>query len=248
MVTQAKRRVSAVPTWALARRTRGRARGQVAQAIQLGIEYDPQPPFDSRLAEQGSRPDRGAAAPAPAASPFRSAGLKPPGSVSAGAKLVRPGPARRRAITCDSEWPSSATTPMRSSARWQALWAAERTWEVSTVTAGSRGTRSRPGADGAPDPEPPAPTSWRCSPTRAGAPHRPSQVLRPGDAIAHYHRRLGSRVLHPMGYDAFGLPAENHAIRTGVHPRVSIAESVASFQEQFRSWGISIDWSRELST
>ena len=69
-----------------------------------------------------------------------------------------------------------------------------------------------------------------------------------GDAIAHYCRRRGARVLHPMGYDAFGLPAENHAIRTGVHPRVSTAESIASFQQQFRSWGISIDWSRELAT
>ena len=67
-----------------------------------------------------------------------------------------------------------------------------------------------------------------------------------GDAIAHFHRRLGRRVLHPMGYDAFGLPAENHAIKTGVHPRDSTAESIASFQRQFRSWGISIDWSREL--
>src|SRR5256884_965582 len=51
-----------------------------------------------------------------------------------------------------------------------------------------------------------------------------------------------------MGYDAFGLPAENHAIRTGVHQRESTAESIASFQRQFRSWGISIDWSRELAT
>ncbi len=51
-----------------------------------------------------------------------------------------------------------------------------------------------------------------------------------------------------MGYDAFGLPAENHAIKTGVHPRDSTAESIASFQRQFRSWGISIDWSRELAT
>ena len=69
-----------------------------------------------------------------------------------------------------------------------------------------------------------------------------------GDAIAHFRRRRGARVLHPMGYDAFGLPAENHAIKTGVHPRDSTAESIASFQRQFRSWGISIDWSRELAT
>jgi leucyl-tRNA synthetase len=69
-----------------------------------------------------------------------------------------------------------------------------------------------------------------------------------GDAIAHYHRRTGHRVLHPMGYDAFGLPAENHAIKTGVHPRDSTAASIASFQRQFRAWGISIDWSREFAT
>ncbi len=48
-----------------------------------------------------------------------------------------------------------------------------------------------------------------------------------GDAVAHFHRRTGRRVLHPIGYDAFGLPAENHAIRTGEHPRDSTAESIA---------------------
>ena len=48
-----------------------------------------------------------------------------------------------------------------------------------------------------------------------------------GDAVAHFHRRTGHRVLHPMGYDAFGLPAENHAIRTGEHPRDSTAKSIA---------------------
>ncbi len=69
-----------------------------------------------------------------------------------------------------------------------------------------------------------------------------------GDAIAHFHRRTGHRVLHPMGYDAFGLPAENHAIRTGVHPRQSTDESIAAFQRAFRCWGISIDWTRELAT
>ena len=62
-----------------------------------------------------------------------------------------------------------------------------------------------------------------------------------GDAIAHFHRRIGQRVLHPMGYDAFGLPAENNAIKTGVHPRKATEDSIASFQRQFRSWGVSID-------
>ena len=52
-----------------------------------------------------------------------------------------------------------------------------------------------------------------------------------GDAVAHFHRRTGRRVLHPMGYDAFGLPAENHAIKTGEHPRESTAKSIAAFQE-----------------
>ncbi|MDT7596485.1 MAG: leucyl-tRNA synthetase [Pseudonocardiales bacterium] len=69
-----------------------------------------------------------------------------------------------------------------------------------------------------------------------------------GDAIAHFMRRHDKRVLHPMGFDAFGLPAENHAIRTGKHPRVSTDESIASFREQFKQWGISIDWTREIST
>ena len=69
-----------------------------------------------------------------------------------------------------------------------------------------------------------------------------------GDAVAHFNRRIGRRVLHPMGYDAFGLPAENHAIRTGEHPRDSTAKSIESFQRQFRQWGISIDWTREFGT
>ena len=86
-------------------------------------------------------------------------------------------------------------------------------------------------------------------PYPSGEPHIGHlKVYSVGDAIAHFHRRLGRRVLHPMGYDAFGLPAENHAIKTGVHPRDSTAASIASFQRQFRAWGISIDWSRELST
>ena len=69
-----------------------------------------------------------------------------------------------------------------------------------------------------------------------------------GDAVAHFRRRNGHRVLHPMGYDAFGLPAENHAIKTGQHPRESTEESIREFRRQFREWGISIDWTREFGT
>jgi leucyl-tRNA synthetase len=69
-----------------------------------------------------------------------------------------------------------------------------------------------------------------------------------GDAIAHFHRRTGRQVLHPMGYDAFGLPAENHAIKTGQHPRNSTERAIAEFHRQFHEWGISIDWDREFGT
>ena len=69
-----------------------------------------------------------------------------------------------------------------------------------------------------------------------------------GDAIAHFRRRNGYQVLHPMGYDAFGLPAENNAINTGQHPRDAVEASIAAYREQFRAWGISIDWSRELAS
>jgi leucyl-tRNA synthetase len=119
--------------------------------------------------------------------------------------------------------------------KWQAVWAAEHTWEVSND----------------PDEADRRPKYYvlEMLPYPSGEPHighLKNYAL--GDAIAHFHRRIGMRVLHPMGYDAFGLPAENHAIKTGVHPRISTDESIASFQEQFHRWGISIDWSREFST
>jgi leucyl-tRNA synthetase len=69
-----------------------------------------------------------------------------------------------------------------------------------------------------------------------------------GDAIAHFRRRNGFEVIHPMGYDSFGLPAENNAIKTGVAPAVATARSIESFNRQFAEWGISIDWSRTLAT
>ena len=69
-----------------------------------------------------------------------------------------------------------------------------------------------------------------------------------GDALCHQRRRHGLRVLHPMGYDAFGLPAENAAIKTGGHPRDVTRANIAKIREQMLRMGWSIDWSRELST
>jgi leucyl-tRNA synthetase len=134
--------------------------------------------------------------------------------------------------------------PSQIEPRWQAVWAEERTWEVSNEEPSERPAAVGRGPGGAENAY-----VLEMLPYPSGEPHIGHlKCYSVGDAIAHFQRRLGRRVLHPMGYDSFGLPAENHAIRTGVHPRDSIAESIASFQQQFRSWGISIDWSRELST
>jgi leucyl-tRNA synthetase len=68
------------------------------------------------------------------------------------------------------------------------------------------------------------------------------------DIIARYKRSLGCNVLHPMGWDAFGLPAEQFAIKTGTHPRLTTENNVASFRETLKSMGFSYDWSREVNT
>ena len=116
--------------------------------------------------------------------------------------------------------------------KWQDVWERERTWEVPNVDDGT-------------------PRSYvlEMLPYPSGEPHMGHlKNYSVGDAVAHFRRRRGMRVLHPMGYDAFGLPAENNAIKTGEHPRKATEDSIASFQRQFRSWGISIDWSREFGT
>ena len=68
------------------------------------------------------------------------------------------------------------------------------------------------------------------------------------DILARYKRMRGFNVLHPMGWDAFGLPAEQFAIKTGQHPRVTTERNVARFREQLQKIGFSYDWSREIST
>jgi leucyl-tRNA synthetase len=68
------------------------------------------------------------------------------------------------------------------------------------------------------------------------------------DVYSRYKRMRGFNVLHPMGWDAFGLPAEQHAVRTGQHPRVTTARNVARFKQQLQALGLSYDWDREIDT
>lgn len=68
------------------------------------------------------------------------------------------------------------------------------------------------------------------------------------DILARYRRARGFNVLHPMGWDAFGLPAEQYAIKTGQHPRKTTEENIANFKRQIKSLGFSYDWSREVDT
>ena len=122
-------------------------------------------------------------------------------------------------------------------ARWQELWEREGTWQVPNP--------------GDPDFDPDMPESYvlEMLPYPSGEPHIGHlKNYSMGDAVAHYRRRHGMRVLHPMGYDAFGLPAENHAINTGEHPAASTNKSIEQFRTQLRSWGVSIDWRREFGT
>ncbi len=121
--------------------------------------------------------------------------------------------------------------------RWQAVWADEGTWEVPNP--------SEPGFD---DSKPKC-YVLEMLPYPSGEPHVGHlKNYAIGDAIAHFRRRNGFHVIHPMGYDAFGLPAENNAIKTGEHPRVAVEASITAYSEQFRAWGVSIDWSREIAT
>src|SRR5271154_6716455 len=68
------------------------------------------------------------------------------------------------------------------------------------------------------------------------------------DVITRYKRMRGFNVLHPMGWDAFGLPAEQHAISTGEHPRLVTRRNIDNFRRQLKRLGFSYDWDREVDT
>jgi leucyl-tRNA synthetase len=126
--------------------------------------------------------------------------------------------------------------PQRIEAKWQRVWEDEQAFVV-------------------PNPTDPGTTEQRKTYVLEMLPY-PSGELHMGhvlnytlgDVVAHVRRRRGFAVLRPMGYDAFGLPAENAAIREGGHPRDVTERNIAAIRTQIRRMGWSIDWSREVST
>ena len=68
------------------------------------------------------------------------------------------------------------------------------------------------------------------------------------DVFSRHKRMMGHSVLHPMGWDAFGLPAENYALMNKVHPRAAVEKNVARFKEQLEKIGLDYDWGREINT
>jgi leucyl-tRNA synthetase len=122
-------------------------------------------------------------------------------------------------------------------ARWRRVWDEEHTWEVPN-----------PGQPGFNDSAPKC-YVLEMLPYPSGDPHVGHlKNYAIGDAIAHYRRRNGFQVVHPMGFDAFGLPAENNAIKTGEPPRVATERSIEAYKRAFDRLGFSFDWARELSS
>ena len=85
-------------------------------------------------------------------------------------------------------------------------------------------------------------------PSGAGLHAGHARVYTITDALARFYRSNGMNVLNPIGWDTFGMPAENYAIKTGRSPQEVTAENISAFKNQFKRLGISIDWSREINT
>jgi len=124
--------------------------------------------------------------------------------------------------------------------RWQRVWAEQRAFMGAAIS-----------RDGEPAPRSDRPKSYvlEMLPYPSGEIHMGHvKNYTMGDVVAHHRRRCGAAVFHPMGYDAFGLPAENAAIRTGEHPAIVTARNIARIRVQLKRLGFAIDWDTEIST
>ncbi len=129
--------------------------------------------------------------------------------------------------------------PKQIEAKWQRVWEDERAWSVENPS---------PENGGASDS---APKSYVLEqlPYPSGNLHMGHMLVYTiGDVATHFRRRNGYRVLHPFGFDSFGLPSENAAIREGRHPRETVERNIEAIRRSMRKIGWWIDWSRELST
>ena len=128
--------------------------------------------------------------------------------------------------------------PEEIETKWQAVWAEEETFKVDNP-----GSDDASGEDGDPA------YVLEMFPYPSGSAHMGHvKNYTMGDVVARFRRHQGRRVLHPMGYDAFGLNSENVAIQTGEHPASFTERAISTINRQLRRLGVSIDWSRELAT
>jgi len=127
--------------------------------------------------------------------------------------------------------PAARYNPKDSESRWQALWAERGSFRAAT------------------DPGRPKYYVLEMFPYPSGRIHMGHvRNYTMGDLVARYKRARGFNVLHPMGWDAFGLPAENAALENRIHPAKWTYENIANMKRQLMSMGLSLDWERELAT
>ena len=129
-----------------------------------------------------------------------------------------------------------ALRPEAIEAKWQRVWDDEQAFDVPNPESGASPTRRKTYV-------------VEMLPYPSGELHMGHMLnYTIGDVLTHLRRRQRLQVLRPMGYDAFGLPAENAAIKEGGHPREVTERNIATIREQMRRMGWAIDWSREVST
>lgn len=133
---------------------------------------------------------------------------------------------------------TSAYAPTEIEPKWQAYWGREHTFSAANP--------GDPGFDGA------RPKFYVLDmfpyPSGAGLHVGHPEGYTATDIVARYRRMCGFNVLHPMGWDAFGLPAEQYAVDTGTHPRITTEKNIAMFRRQLKMLGFSYDWDREVAT
>jgi leucyl-tRNA synthetase len=139
--------------------------------------------------------------------------------------------------------------------KWRRFWETQQTfraWNPGDVIPETHPFAQRHGLRGAVTPEQLPPKFYILDmfpyPSGAGLHVGHPEGYTATDILARYQRARGRNVLHPMGWDAFGLPAEQYAIRTGQHPRKTTETNIAVFKRQIQALGFSYDWSRELDT